>query len=188
MIKTTVNRKTVCEVLLNALDNDDLNHVLTTDEANFHLCGNASSQNYRNWATENPRDIHQKPVHFEKIIFWCGVVSFGVIGPYFFEDEAGRAVTINSARYTQMLRTFLEPDLQRLDVETQNLWFQQDGTTAHSARTAVRVLKEMFPTRVISRRGNIEWPARSPDLNACDFFWGYLKSKIYEKKARIIVD
>jgi hypothetical protein len=31
-----------------------------------------------------------------------------VIGPYFFEDEAGRAVTINSARYTEMLRTFLE--------------------------------------------------------------------------------
>jgi len=79
-----------------------------------------------------------------------------VIGPYFFEDEAGRAVTINSARYTQMLRTFLEPELQRLDVETQNLWFQQDGATAHIARTAVRVFKEMFPTRVISRRGNIE--------------------------------
>jgi len=74
MIKTTVNRKTVCEVLLKALDNDDRNHVLMPGEANFHLCGNASSQNCRNWATENPRDIHQKPLHSEKIIFWCGVV------------------------------------------------------------------------------------------------------------------
>jgi hypothetical protein len=26
----------------------------------------------------------------------------------------------------------------------------------------------MFPPRVISRRGNIEWPAKSPDLNACE--------------------
>jgi hypothetical protein len=35
-------------------------------------------------------------------------LSFGVvIGPYFFEDEAGKAVTANSARYTEMLRTFL---------------------------------------------------------------------------------
>jgi hypothetical protein len=43
----TVNQKTVCEAQLNALDNDDLNDVLMTDEANFHLCGNVNSQNCR---------------------------------------------------------------------------------------------------------------------------------------------
>jgi len=53
----------------------------------------------------------------------------------------------------------------------------------------MRVLNEMFSARVISRRGNIEWPTRSADLNACDFFlWGYLKSKVYEKKPRTTVD
>jgi transposase len=36
----TVNRKTVCETLLNTLGNDDFNHVLMMDEANFHVCGN----------------------------------------------------------------------------------------------------------------------------------------------------
>jgi hypothetical protein len=47
----------------------------------------------------------------------------------------------------------------------------------------------MFPARVISRRGTIEWPARSPDLNTCDFFlWGYLESKVYEKKPRTTED
>ena len=92
-----------------------------------------------------------------------------MIGPYFFEDEAGRAVTVNSSRYTEMLGTFLEPELQRLGVENETLWFQQDGAMAHTARTVMRVLNEMFPARVISRRGNIEWPARSNDLNACDF-------------------
>jgi len=85
----TVNRKTVCEVLLNALENGDLNHVLMTDEANFHLFG--SSQNSRYWATENPRDIHQKPLHSEKVIVWCGAASFGVIGPYFLKTrQAGQ--------------------------------------------------------------------------------------------------
>jgi hypothetical protein len=42
---------------------------------------------------------------------------------------------------------------------------------------------------VISRRGNVKWPARSPDLNACDIFLrGYLKSKLYEQKPRTTVD
>jgi hypothetical protein len=95
-----------------------------------------------------------------------------VLGPYFFEDEAGRTVAINSARYTEMLRTFLEPQLQILGFESQTLWFQQDEAKAHTARTAMRLLNEIFPARVISRRGNVEWPARSNDLNACDFLLG----------------
>jgi hypothetical protein len=42
---------------------------------------------------------------------------------------------------------------------------------------------------MISRRGNIEWPAKSYNLNACDFFlWRYLKSKVYEKKPRTTED
>jgi hypothetical protein len=90
----TVIRKTVCETLLNTLGNDDFNHVLITDEENFHVCGNVNPQNCRYWATENRRDIHQQPLHSEKFVVWCGVASFVVIGPYFFEHEAGRAVTV----------------------------------------------------------------------------------------------
>ena len=83
---------------MNALDNDDFNHVLKMDEANFHLCGNVSSQNCHYWATEKPRNIHQKTLHSKKVIVLCGVASFGVISPYYFEDKAGRAITVNSAR------------------------------------------------------------------------------------------
>ena len=43
--------------------------------------------------------LTRKTLHSEKIV-WCVVASFGAIGPYFFEDEAGRAVTVNSACYT----------------------------------------------------------------------------------------
>ena len=106
-----VNWKTLCEVLLNTLDNDILDHVLMMDEANFHICGNVNSQNCPFWAAENPRGIHQKTLRSEKFIVFCGVASYGVTGPYFFEDKACRAVTVNSARYTEMLRTFLELDL-----------------------------------------------------------------------------
>ena len=34
-----------------------------------------------------------------------------------------------------------------------------------------------------SLRGDISWPARSPDLTPCDFFlWGYLKAKVYARR------
>jgi hypothetical protein len=101
------------------------------DEASFYLCCNVSSQNCRYWATENPHDIHQKPLHSAKVIVWCGVASFGVIGPYFFEDEGGRALTVNAARYTEMLRTFLELELWRLSVENQSLISARRGNGSH---------------------------------------------------------
>jgi hypothetical protein len=76
-----------------------------------------------------------------------------VISTYFYEDEECRTVTVNSASYTEMLRTFLEQDLQSLGVENQALWFKQDGATAHTASTGMRILNEIFPSRGISRRG-----------------------------------
>jgi hypothetical protein len=37
----------------------------------------------------------------------------------------------------------------------------------------------LFPQHVISRGGDVSWPACSPDLSTCDYFlWGYLKSKV----------
>jgi hypothetical protein len=33
---------------------------------------------------------------------------------------------------------------------------------------------------LISLRGDIGWPAQSPDLTPCDYFlWGYLQAKVY---------
>ncbi|KAJ4430351.1 hypothetical protein ANN_22567 [Periplaneta americana] len=42
--------------------------------------------------------------------------------------------------------------------------------------------------RIISRFGDIAWLPRSPDLTAVDYFlWGYLKSRVYHNKPRIII-
>jgi hypothetical protein len=55
--------------------------------------------------------------------------------------------------------------------------------------TVSRYLDEVFPNRWIGRRGQIEWPARSPDLTPLDFFlWGYLKGKVYVTKQYNIED
>jgi hypothetical protein len=43
----------------------------------------------------------------------------------------------------------------------------------------------MFPGRLLSPRGDITWPARSPDLAACDFFlWGHLKAEVCKHRPR----
>jgi hypothetical protein len=109
-----------------------------------------------------------------------------VIGPYFFE-EGGAKVSVTVHRYVEMLETFLRPKLD--DVDTEHVWFQQDGATAHTERRSLGVLREMFPGRLISLRGDVEWPARSPDLSPCDFFLrGYLKEKGFKHRPGSLED
>ena len=39
------------------------------------------------------------------------------------------------------------------EYDSENLWFQQDGATCHTARANMALLQETFPGRVISRLG-----------------------------------
>lgn len=179
-------RVAFCRQFLQILKNDEnqLNFLMMTDEAHFHLSGYVNKQNYRYWSDVNPQQFHERPLHDEKVTVWCGVSIFGIIGPYFFEEN-NRNVTINSERYVNMLRVFLRPELRRLGQN--HIWFQQDGATAHTARQTRILLQEMFPGRLISKFGDITWPANSPDLTAPDFFlWGYLKEKVYERRPNTI--
>ena len=112
----------------------------------------------------------------------------GIIGPYFFENEAGNAVTVNADRYVEMLQNFFTPQLVRFPVN-ENTLFQQDGATSHTARISMNAVNALFPNRVVSRNGDIPWPPCSPDLTPCDYFvWGYLKTKVFETKPRTIAD
>lgn len=143
-----------------------------SDEANFCLNGYVNKQNFRYWAPQNPREIFERPLHSPKVIVWCAVAAESIIGPYFFEDDNGAAVTVNSERYNIMLTTFFLPELRRRNWNIQRLWFQQDGATSHTARVSMNTLRAAFPGRLISRLGDIQWPSVSPDLTAPDFFCG----------------
>lgn len=181
-------RVAFCRRFLQILENDEnqINFLLMSDEAHFHLSGYVNKQNFRYWAEENPHQLHEKPLHDHKVTVWCGVSIFGIVGPYFFEEN-DETVTINSERYIHMLETFLRPELRRLGQN--QVWFQQDGATAHTARQTRIVLQNMFPGHLISRFGDITWPSNSPDLTAPDFFlWGYLKQKVYERRPQTIQD
>ena len=177
------NRKVCCSEMLRSVAENE--NILTSDEAHFHLSGFVNKQNFRYWADENPQNLIEKPLHSERVTVWCGIGTIGVVGPYFFEEE-GRCVTVNSDRYSDMLLNFLKPRLESLG-GCRELWFQQDGATAHTASKSVQILKNMFPSRLISIRGDIAWPARSPDLAPCDFFlWGYIKEKVYINRPKTI--
>ena len=108
-----------------------------TDEAHFHLSGFVNKQNYRYWAPENPQELHQRPLHSERLTVCCEIASFGVLGPYFLEDNEGSAVTVTSERYVAMLRNFCDPELRRRGIDLSSVWFQQDGATAHTARASI---------------------------------------------------
>ena len=97
-------------------------------------------------------------------------MSGGIIGPYFFLNEAGAAVSLNELRYRTMINKYLWPELEDMDVD--NVYFQKDGATCHTSRETISFLHEKFPGRVISRNGDYNWPPRSCDLTVLDFFLG----------------
>uniref|UniRef100_A0AAF5DJG2 Transposable element Tc3 transposase n=1 Tax=Strongyloides stercoralis TaxID=6248 RepID=A0AAF5DJG2_STRER len=69
------------------------------------------------------------------------------------------------------------------------VWYQQNGAPLHIAHKTITFLKAIFGKRIISKNGNINWAARSPDLSPLDFFlWGYLKDKVYRNKPETIED
>lgn len=174
-----------CQAMLNVIgtNGERVHNLWMSDEAHFHLSGYVNKQNFRYWSANNPRDLHEKPLHSEKVTVWCAVSSRGLVGPYFFEDEHGNTVTVNSERYADMLVTFGLPGIDQYDPDEETL-FQQDGATSHTANVSMGLLRLAFPGRLISKNGDIPWPPRSPDLTAPDFFlWGYLKCKVFEENA-----
>ncbi|GFU81891.1 uncharacterized protein TNCV_2537001 [Trichonephila clavipes] len=83
------------------------------------------------------------------------------------------------------ITNFFIPELNNHDV--QELWFQQDGATCHTARATIDLLKDTFGDRLISRFGPVNWPPRSCDLTPLDYFLrGYVKSLVYADKPQML--
>ncbi|GFX93659.1 uncharacterized protein TNCV_1588361 [Trichonephila clavipes] len=83
----------------------------------------------------NPQVYVETPLHPEKLTVWCALWAGGIIGPYFFKNDEGHNVTVNGDRYRAMITNLSIPELNNHDV--QELWFQQDGATCHTARALI---------------------------------------------------
>ncbi|GFX94562.1 DUF4817 domain-containing protein [Trichonephila clavipes] len=155
--------------------------ILFSDEAQFWFNGYVNKQNCRIWSEANPQVYVETPLHPEKLTVWCVLWAGGIIGPYFFKNDEGPNVTVIGDRYRAMIINFFIPELNNHDV--QELWFQQDGATCHTARAIINLLKDTFGDRLISRFGPVNWPPRSCDLTPLDYFmWIYVKSLVYADK------
>ncbi|GFV19557.1 putative DD41D transposase [Trichonephila clavipes] len=127
--------------------------VFDCDEAHFWLNGYVNKQNCRIWSEANRQVYVETPLHPEKLTVWCTLWAGGIIGPYFFKNDEGHNFTVNGDRYKAMITNFFIPELNNHDV--QDLWFQQDGATSHTARATIDLLKDTFGDRLISRFGPV---------------------------------
>ncbi|KYN36525.1 hypothetical protein ALC56_09120 [Trachymyrmex septentrionalis] len=107
--------------------------IILSDEAHFHLDGFVNRQNCRFWGTENPHVIVEKQMHPQRVTVWCGFWAGGIIGPYFFENEAGQAVTVTGARYRYMITQFFLPKYYNGRPRPQN-----DATKSVSTSSSLR--------------------------------------------------
>lgn len=180
-------RMQFCQTLMDMCNTNPLlvKNIVFSDEATFTLTGTVNRQNCRYWARENPKWMREHHTQFpQKINVWAAIVENRLIGPYYFE------ATLNGPRYLQFLQDNVIPNLAILfpnannpAIPNENLWYQQDGAPPHYAADVRRYLDQVFTNRWIGRRGSIEWPPRSPDLNPLDFFlWGHLKNVVYKTK------
>ncbi|GFU67569.1 transposable element Tc3 transposase [Trichonephila clavipes] len=125
-------------------------------------------------ATQNENEVCENPWPLPQISIAETVSS----------DDEGHNVTVNGDRY-RAITNFFNPELNNHDV--QELWFEQDDATCHTARATIDFLKDTFGDRLISRFGPVNWPPRFCDSTPLDYFlWGYVKSLVYADKPQTL--
>ncbi|GFW46205.1 uncharacterized protein TNCV_4210841 [Trichonephila clavipes] len=143
--------------------------VLLHDEAHIWLNDNVNKQNCHIWSEANTQVYVENPLHPENLF---GAL-YGLVESLVHTSSKtmkAKNVTVNGDRYRAMITNFFIPELNNHDV--QELWFQQDGATCHTARATIDLLKDTFGDRLISRFGPVNWPPRSCDLTPLDYFCG----------------
>ncbi|GFV52231.1 uncharacterized protein TNCV_3778031 [Trichonephila clavipes] len=125
----------------NSRDRPAKKRILFSDEAHFWLNGYVNKQNCLIWSEANPQVYVENTVTSRKTD--CLVRFMGWWNPSSKNDE-GHNVTVNGDRYRAMITNFFIPELNNHDV--QELWFQQDGATCHTARATIDLLKDTFWT------------------------------------------
>ena len=141
--------------------------IIFSDEKWFHLTQHPNRQNTRVWAHANPHAVSDTKVQgCAKIQAFVYVVDGKVYPVIWHIDEDGKNVSVNTDRYIQVINEIKENLPPR---KIKKFWFMQDGATCHTSKRSREELKKFFGDRIISKHEEIEWPAKSPDLNPLDY-------------------
>ena len=143
--------------ILQQIDLQNSTKKIFSDEAHFDFGGYANKQNCRIWGTEHLHAYIEKATHAKRVTVWCGFWSRGLIGPFFFENDQGEAITLNGDRYRVLLNEILFTKIKE-EADIGNIWFQQYGATCQTAVATLDVLRPVFGDRIISRRADVVWP------------------------------
>ena len=116
--------------------------IIMSDEAHFYLGGYVDKQNCRIWGSENPKLIIEKPLYPQRVTVWSGFWSGGIIGPYFFESEAGAAVS--------RMDCTIEPCLMNFYGQNWKIWMwtmfisNKTAPTCHTSGKTIGLLRDNF--------------------------------------------
>ena len=95
--------------------------------AHFLLSSRVNSKNNIFWGSTPAEHCLQRPLHSVKCTAWVAISKHGIIGPFWFEDDNERSVTINPERNVQVHNKFWTALGRRRGVVRVLQWFQQDG-------------------------------------------------------------
>lgn len=170
-------RMQFCETMTEKLNRGEIlfENCIFTDECSFPLIKQPHNSNFRYWSRKNPHlYVQNHTQYYQSVNVWAGILGNNIIGPYFIDG------TLNFEKYRNLLINEVLPNIA--EVTENEVWFQQDGAPAHSARQITELLNNTFHEKWIGRYGPIKWPARSPDLSPNDFFlWGNLHQQVYNQ-------
>ena len=98
-------------------------------------------------------------------------------------------LTVNKEHYIVILNKFWRTLCACHGVHQEEQWFQQEGTTPHTANITMKWLDRPFASQLISRCHVPEWSPHLPDLNPPDFYLrGFLKDHVYQKNSQTIAE
>ena len=118
-------------------------------KAHFYLCCHVNNHNSVHWGLTRPDKVLMKPLHSKNVTVWAAVrKGQKPIGPFLFEDENEETVTVNTKNYIdKALKPFWQVLGRRRNIQRDQEWFQQDGATPHTSKTALAWVKEKFNER-----------------------------------------
>lgn len=68
---------------------------------------------------QNPRQYREQNLHDKRVTVWVGLCADYSIESFFFEDDYGKAISVNGVgyRYRNMLNTFLRGEIENSGLE-----------------------------------------------------------------------
>jgi hypothetical protein len=145
--------------------------------------GCVNKQNFHYWSDANLQQLHECLLHSEHVTVLCCVGSFGVIGPYCFE-EGRHDATINSGRYVHMLHNSSHQKLTDMELVNRPCAFNKTLLLQTPWQLCENVSWAChFSAWWSSMACSITW------LEWCDnFLWGCLRAKVFINRRRTVLE